>query len=270
MIKIDKKYYPKVFDLYEKCGQEFLLISCVILNTQEGSIWADDYINPTNAFVVNKFGFCYEFGMPHDRDFEEFVTNLAFKDSELKNKYLLWYMPSESRIKMLDNCPTEMVRRRERIQFEFNKDIYKQISYPLRSLPDGFKTENLNTGNIDKTSVFNLNIRERFWLSYEDFLKNGYGFCVFDENGNAVSICYTACVSKAKTEIDVATLEGYRGKNFASYVVKSFIDYSLSISITPHWDCFDYNTPSINIAEKLGFNRKNKYPFYSINRDKLR
>jgi RimJ/RimL family protein N-acetyltransferase len=266
MRELSEYEFPEVLPLYEKAKIDFPLIRAVIRKKQTGKVWVDKKKDPSNAFVWTKFGFTYLFCDENDESFNSEIEALIFKDSSFECKYLLWYNPPKLWCDKMDLMPDEIARRRIRIQFKFNKQVYNEFINQKNILPSNFFIKKIDSKLIEKIAVFNLDINKRFWASANDFLKNGFGFCVL-KNDEPVSICYSACIVNRVAEIDVFTLEKYRGLGLATFAVSAFIKYGIENNIIPNWDCFDYNKPSISLAKRLGFSESLKYPFYSINRE---
>ena len=57
----------------------------------------------------------------------------------------------------------------------------------------------------------------------------------------------------------------FRGQGLGTIVAQEFNRLCLQNGISPTWDCFDYNTGSMKLAERLGFVEVRRYPFYSFN-----
>lgn len=265
MIELRDQQFSEVLPLYSEAGIGFPLIRAVVRKRQAGRIWVDRKDAPQNALVLNKFGFTHLFGDKRNEAFYSEIEKLIFGESSLQCKYLLWYSPPTTWCKKMDSMADEIARRRERIQLDFNPEKFREFRAEKGRIGKGFILKRLDEGLIEKCDVFNLDIENRFWGSAEDFLANGFGFCVLKDKV-MVSICYSACVVDGVSEIDAATLEEYRGMNLASYAGAAFVEHCIENDIRPNWDCFDYNTPSLKLAKRLGFEERRRYAFYSVNR----
>ena len=95
---------------------------------------------------------------------------------------------------------------------------------------------------------------ESCWYSLRDFLKNGFGYSLVNEDEIACR-CTAEYVSPGKCGIGIHTAEEYRGRGHATITASAFVDYCVSQHMVPHWDSWTTNLPSIGVAERVGFRR---------------
>lgn len=255
--------FPKVLHLYNSLGMNFPLILAVILNKQRGQIFADSLEYPRSTLVVTNFGFMIFIGDDINENFNKSLVALFTKAGSVRPSYLLWYSPPIEWQARLDSFLPDRVRRRERMRLEFHNENASYINEEI-TCPPGFEIRNLDFELIPKTQSLGINIGSRLWSSSVDFVHNGLGVCII-RNEKIVSLCYSACVADNIAEIDIITQQEYRGLGLGYVVAQGFIRECIEKNITPTWDCFISNVASLKLAEKLGFQRKFTYPFYSFN-----
>lgn len=256
--------YATVQDLYSKAALCFPLILAVIQGRQRGLAFADRPDKPDAAVVISSAGFTC-FLDSDDRQFSEFdheFMELLRRPSEGVPSYLLWYSPPLRWREWLDRQAT--VRCRERVRLTFAGKLNDLPSGDC-SLPSGWRLCGIDAQRLDEMQELGLDVVPKFWVSADDFLNQGVGRCLVDENDNIVSVCYSASVAGGQAEVDVLTREGYRGQGNALMVARAFLRACLSRGITPVWDCFSANTASLKLAYSLGFKEVVRYPFYSFN-----
>jgi len=236
----------------------------VIKGLQDGEVFINNGDNL--VFVINKFGFCQIFGKLDDLTaVEDFIEKILLT-KEYKNNYLLWYDVSEEIKDSLRQQNFENYRDRIRIQMKLDVESFKQYSTGNKiQIDQKFNLEKLTINHIPYTSHLGLDLDKRFWSSAEDLISNGFGYCITDQK-KVVSICYSACIVDRITEIDVITDKEYQSNNFGKVVTDAFIHDCIKKGYKPNWDCFDYNTPSLKIAGKMGFVDSHYYTFVSFNR----
>ena len=88
--------------------------------------------------------------------------------------------------------------------------------------------------------------------SAETFLDQGFGFTMLDGT-SVVCWCTAEYVSEGKCGIGIETIEAYQGRGIATVVAGEFVRHALASGVNPHWDCWASNTPSVRVAEKVGF-----------------
>jgi GNAT superfamily N-acetyltransferase len=249
--------------MMNRAAMDFPLIRAVLAGCQDGDILADDDQQPTVVLVVTKFGFTYAFGEEADEEQWRDLVGTLFTHENLKNRYLLWYDPPPLCRYVLTTLQGEVARQRTRIRFKFDSKCWDN-EFQDEGLSARGEVRKVGRQTLAKLSRFTLDIGARFWRSEQEFLDQGFGF-VAEIDDEVASICYSACVVNGMAEIDVATLENYRGQGLAGAVCQAFIGHCRRERITPTWDCFDYNKASCRLATRLGFEEVKRYPFYTLN-----
>lgn len=72
-------------------------------------------------------------------------------------------------------------------------------------------------------------------------------------NGHIISYCNAVMVGKNIAEMDISTIEAYRGKGFATLSAFLLIDKLLEEGLVPSWSTWPFRVESQHIAKKLGF-----------------
>ena len=235
----------------------FPLINAVLANIQDGKIF--ELENEIELFyIINKAGFSYI----TKRDAVDYsvVLNFLLYSKDIPDYFHLYDPPAQ----FIELCSKKIeevnIKNRRRIQLKFRNPKTK-----FEELLAGKNTITPITENNFKTlSIFNLSLESKFWKSEEDFEKNSFGYCVFNEKDLPVSICYAACVVNNTAEIDVATLPEYKKKGYAKLAVTAFVEHCCSHGITANWDCFEENISSLKTAESIGFDYIMTYNFLSV------
>lgn len=232
----------------------FPLINAVVSAKQQGKIFG----NENNFFIIHKAGF----SLLKPDEQEEYNGVLQFLIHE-KNipQYFHLYDPPEQLENECHQNKNINAKLRKRIQLKF---INNQSLVPEVALPVNYSVEKITINNFESLSVFGLDIACKFWNSKDDFLTNGFGFCVFNGQHEPVSVCYTACISNNEVEIDIATLAAYQQKGMAKAASTAFVNHCEKNSITANWDCFEDNWGSLKTAGNIGFMVTKKYNFMSI------
>jgi RimJ/RimL family protein N-acetyltransferase len=255
--------FARVLPLYRATAACFPLISAVIQEKQRGWIFADERENPRSAVVVTAFGFMFLAGFEESEAFDAGLAELIKTGGGFKPTYVLWYSPPANWQSRLDAVGPDLVRKRERVRFEFRAEDAGWMAEP-RKVPAEFELRSLSFDLIPKTEKFGIKLDSRFWASAADFVENGLGVCLL-KDCEVVSLCYAAAVVDGLAEVDVATEEEFRGRGLAAIVGQEFIRQCWSRRIVPTWDCFVANVGSMKLALRLGFAPVSNYPLYSFN-----
>lgn len=92
------------------------------------------------------------------------------------------------------------------------------------------------------------------WPSFQRFFENGFGTAALKED-TIVCWCTAEYVSESRCGVGIETAGEHRGEGIASRTAARFIKSCQKRDITPYWECMADNTPSVRLAEKLGFEK---------------
>lgn len=116
--------------------------------------------------------------------------------------------------------------RIRRHTFAFDTVEYRKACGTLPALPEGYAIHTPESGRFD-IGVF--------------------------AGSEEAAHCRAVFSGAGRAEIDVFTAEAHRRRGLALHACTAFIDRCLAAGVTPHWSCWDYNTPSVTLALRLGF-----------------
>lgn len=246
----------EIFHNRNLLSSPFPLINSVVLGKQEGKI----FTTGNNFFIIHKSGFSY---CKHDDDFDGYdaLINFLIQSKEIPAYFHIYDAPQKLFDACIRNNESISTKNRKRVQLKFTG---QQIIALSENLPEGYYVKRITKEEMPLLTVFNLDIANKFWKSEEDFLQNGFGYCIFNALNEPASICYSACIAGSVAEIDVATLQPHQQKGLAMQAVISFINRCIENGITANWDCFKDNVGSLKIANSIGFKEVLDYMLLSI------
>lgn len=241
--------------------QSFPLIRAVVRGSQDGTVLAPEHSDPPVAWVIHAFGFMQQIGdmAPGAHD-AAFARMLMGAGPDLP-RYLLWYAPAEHWRRWLRQN-LAAVHERTRIRWEI--DAHCLTKRGTSFAPPGWRVERLSRHWIQKSQPLGLSIGTRFWRSLDDFFQYGVGVCMVDDQERVGAAAYSACVADGLSETDIAVAEGLRGQGLGYAAASALMAECMRRSLTPTWDCFEANTGSVRLAQKLGFTPVQIYPLCSF------
>jgi RimJ/RimL family protein N-acetyltransferase len=234
----------------------------VIECRQTGRIFVDQPDQPQCVIVWHptEIGFVYGKAGPDELidDVHDLLFNRLYKD----NGFIAVVPGSQAWDKNLSAMP-DCNLLQTRISYMFHPEKFEpNRNWTSRLLP------NVRVARLDATlrdqmiAEFYFDDFNQSWHT-DDFLANGFGFCLMIENTIAsVCLTYAACTSSKEVEITVCTGEAFRSKGWGTLVVTAFIDYCLANGLTPVWSNSVNNQASSALGEKMGFEPKAPYPLY--------
>ncbi|GKX30717.1 hypothetical protein SH1V18_31970 [Vallitalea longa] len=268
-LKLEKEDYYKVKKLYSHMNYYLEIISTI--EKKSGLIFVDDEKNPQTACIYNNQHNFYITGKATNKTFNENLSKYILNDicsSMVETDCLDFYIHF-----------SDMDSWEEEIKNIFGQHYVSRINWRYyqfdteRSnikveLPEGYLLKKIDAELLNRKDLKNIEkiiewTSTEGWLNQEDFLNNGFGFCIITGQ-NIVSWCLADYVISNRCEIGIETDEDYRRKGFASIVVSACVKHCLSIGIDHiGWRCFESNIGSRKTAEKVGFKLlKNFAPFF--------
>jgi GNAT superfamily N-acetyltransferase len=125
----------------------------------------------------------------------------------------------------------------------------------------------LNIKKIDESLASDIYKSENFQYHFQnftsetDFLNRGLGYvALFD--GLIIGVASSALVCSSGYEINIMVLPEYRGKSLGKLLAANLVKSILINCKVPHWDAA--NEISLNLAEQLGYDFKDKYQAYRV------
>lgn len=199
-----------------------------------GSIFVDRTLNPSAALIAADDTFCYIAGNAECKDFIDGVMTYLINDiiptrKEGDKQVILFSSADEWKAELDKRLVPYGGFRIRRYAFKFDEELFRRCKTLLKALPDEYSI-----------SVKCENSRIKACINSE---------------GRVVSCCEGVMYGDGQVEINIYTDYEHRRKGLAENVCAAFIEQCLQTGQKPHWSCWDYNTPSLDLAQKLGFVR---------------
>ena len=246
MKKLDE--YRKVAHLLKEINVEKAYPLSIVEGYQRGEIYVDNADHPMCALFWHYCGFAFIAGSytEHIDEICEMMNNLP---SDNSNRLVL-----QSKNDIAELEVNNMIRR-ERYCFTFVGPIGEIC------IPDGCKVCPISSDNYDL--IHGRIIPAFSWKDKEDFLKNGFGFCLMKGN-EVLSSAFSAAISNEYVDIGIETNEKYRGNGYGKTVAAAMAEQILYQEKKPTWACDIQNEGSMRLACKVGFRVDGVHPWYKI------
>ena len=253
-----------------------IAVEAVIEGTSEGAFWMDDPAHPSIGLLWDFADGVYLVSNEFSESLRQTIQNLFQKEiipeAEKRTEspiFVLYAFPSQWSDHIPSLFSSGWTVSPETACF-YERPLY--LPDPMNSsdsLPAPFIGQPIDsklfTFPLLKFLPDLLEEVESDWGSLEKFLSGGYGYCVIDEKANSLaSWGVIGNIARYCVELGVNTMEEYRRKGFATYITNQMIFISSRKKLTPHWYCFQNNTASVKLAEKLGFHKIQDFLVYVI------
>jgi hypothetical protein len=242
-----------------------LVIDAVIAGNSPGSVWVDDANQPRAAFLWDKTHSFYLAGIAHNPNFNQWIKRIFTEDITpyaIANHLGIFkgYTSSDAWAQSIETLfAANDLRKLDRV---FYRGTTLIIPYWRTRLPAGFHVSEINEQVVALSTLENFALVteeiESCWNRLADFRQRGFGFCAHDSE-RIVCWCTAEYVSGSQCGIGIETIEAYGRRDFATLTASAFVEYCFAQGITPHWDAWATNTPSVRAAEKVGFQKVEDY-----------
>ena len=231
-----------------------LVIDAMVAGNSPATAWVDDGARPRAVAIWDGAHSLYIAGSA-DRA-GEFSVAISRTVASARPGLVKVYASQDAAGAALAGRPLD---RRERVFFRGGKLL---IPGWRSRLPAGLRISSIGDefGQVSSLGDFaDLSAEiESCWPSMEWFRRTGFGFCAHD--GETIACwCTAENVSDGRCGIGIETVPACRGRGLATLTTCAFVDYCAARGITPHWDSWSGNVPSVAVAEKVGFRKVETY-----------
>lgn len=252
-----KNNKSRLKDLYKSYAHSFVFDSIVEGNTP-AQIFVDDIEN-MSIFLICE-GHCVYFGGEVEEK-DKYKEAINF----LKENFFMESKRKELGVVKINYYTEAWEKELLEGLKEFDCNLYdrslfkQELKYvPTVKNDDSVIVKKIDNEVVKNTSLGNLNclIEEvmGMWGTVDNFIENGFGYCAVMD-GNIISWCTAEYISKNYCGIGIETIEEYESKGIATIISNEFLKECLIFNITPYWDSWKKNIPSVRVAEKNNFEK---------------
>ncbi len=83
------------------------------------------------------------------------------------------------------------------------------------------------------------------------------------ETNEIVTWCTAEYVSAGKCGVGIETAVEHMRRGFATITASAFVEHAVAKGLTPHWDSWKMNLPSVAVAHKVGFRLISEYAVFT-------
>lgn len=261
MKELKKSEFFTVLPILREKRNDLTFSYSVIHHIIPGRIFVDNNISPKTALIVTESGLYRIVGNEENECFNRQVGEFFLKNlTQSENRFTLC-SSSSTWDRNIVSLIGDKILKSKRISFEYNTDKSNLNAGWREKIPEGFIIERINKDIIRRCEEFNEEYYIKFWGSVDNFISNGFGYCVLFKD-KVVSACTSIYAGGEYAEIDIFTDKDFRGKGLGGLVSNIFIEHCTENNILPSWDCEINNLSSFKLAERLGFENKGEYTIY--------
>ena len=235
-----------------------LSVTAVIEGAVKGEVWVDQPESPTSVYLITPEG-QYLAGEAHNPAFVQALAQKLQKETWVNFMYdsEKW----ETAFPIL--LAGKYARRQKRLYYRLEA---LQLKDWRDRLPPDFQMRRVDADFLRQRHLKNfqeVEMRLDDWFGEQNFLTQGFGFCVLHEDIIATR-CISDCVSGGICEIGIGTDPTYRRRGLAALTVAATVEYCLQRGLKQvGWHCLENNIGSWKTAEKVGFQRRGSFYEFS-------
>ncbi len=255
MIEIRTDQFNSVRPLFSTLSHNRSIVFSVLEGNSPGCVFVDDPVHPRAVFLNSITEFNFLAGDPCNKAFNLQVKSRLDTDLRPSSQYLLLFPANEPWREAIEAVWGSLLGEwASRLEYDYPPPPQQAPDHWQEAIPAGFTVQ-----RYDSSLAASAPGLADFWFNVESFLAKGFGFAAL-HGDQPVSRCHTVVVGDNLAEISIDTEEAYRRKGLAQLVCRAFIEHSLEAGTRPHWSCWGNNTPSRELAKKLGFVVKEEAP----------
>lgn len=255
-----KKYIKDISSIY------FINI---LTGSADGIIWGDKEVNPELLVIWSDYeeGFQLMGKTIHEKDwgaFYQWFEEVIIPFMKSKGIETFEYgVDNDDLSGMMD-----AIFVNKNIEWEKQKIFYYDGNVKTLAGPIEYQFEKIDQEIIKKNHK-NMNYLtdeiQMAYGSYDNYLKNGYGYAALKDN-EIVARSLMTFNYENKSNISVDTIQLHRNKGLSSYLVSKTIQEALRRNQIPIWDCSEDNIASEKTALRCGFKmiREDNVYWFSI------
>lgn len=252
--------YHKVLSLFAPLSNQGIL-TAVLAHHRRGKIFVDDLETPQSAFVWSPAVWCFLAGKADNRAFNEGIRDALFNQGVTEQPAFiwLWMCASEAWHTALQSIaePRQPVPS-SRLCYRCDALKINGRDY----LPTGFTVQSLNADLRHRADV-TLPEDVVNWIAEigtpEQFDAHSFGFVAL-HGRDVAAWCIADGIADGRTELGVHTQDEFRRRGLATAVTALAVEHAFLLGLTEvSWQCDADNTPSIHVAEKVGFRLRRAY-----------
>lgn len=257
--------HPVLPQLFDVPNLRFVVTAMEVGNSP-ALAWVDDTHMPTSALIWDKTHSLYFGGDAHNPAFNatmrDFLVNTLIAEARQSAFGILKLYFAN------DDWPSQLASLLPEITFQeharvlYRLDPLADLTQPSK-LPTHMRLEIIDSALLQTLQLPGINAVmeeiEDCWTSPEHFVDQAFGYCIIDDTDGIVSWCTAEYFSPGVCGVGIETLEKHQRRGLATITARAFAQHAVRLGWEVNWDCWLKNTPSIRVAEKVGFQKVTDY-----------
>ena len=217
------------------------IIETVLYEGNRGRMYFYGDLRDGNYLIFDRSGFAHI----NLDDFDENIDIAFFQETDLFIKsnsdipdYLMLYHTPAKLLRYWQKQEKESFKVRRRRRYQIDRNHFMKLDKALYSPPPNHRLLPLQQCPYVDLESFDLSLDTRFYDSREQLFQNSFGFVLYNDQAQPVSMSYLLCLVGRNSECDLKTLPAFRNKGYGYIAITNYVRESLLRKINVGWDCF--------------------------------
>lgn len=248
--------------------QQNLVVESVLDSHTLGRVYADESANPQLAVLWTLMDTVLLAGQPNEHRFPA-LRRLLLDEMlpDARARYIPHFTLLVDRPEWTNHFPALLPDQPlvdlPRLDFHL---AGRRVDW-RKLLPEGMTLQPLDAAFLARSDLENMaNVVgwvRSFWPDAAAFEQRGLGFAVV-AGQTVTSWALVVYAGKDALELGVETAVSHRGQGLATITADACLEACAARGITPHWQCDEANTASVQLAARLGFVPRRQYRAYRL------
>jgi GNAT acetyltransferase len=219
----------------------FPIIETVLYEDNRGKMYFYGDLLDGNYLIFHRTGFAHI----NLHSFDENVNATFFQemDAFIKDNpdipdYLMFFHTPAKLLAYWKEQPKRHFQVRKRQRYHIDRNHFMKLDPSLSLVPPNHRLLPLHQCPQADLVAFDPALNRKFYDSWEQFTQNSFGFVLYNEDGQPVSMSHLICLVGRNGECDLKTLPDFRNKGYGYVTITHYVRESFLRRINVGWDCF--------------------------------
>jgi hypothetical protein len=217
------------------------IIETVLYQNNRGRMYFYGDLLDGNYLIFHRAGFAYINLDDCDENinasfFEE--MDVFIQDNEDIPDYLMFYHTPARLLYHWKEQPKKHFQIRKRRRYQMDRNRFMKLEPSAYAVPPDHQLRPIQHCRPSDLELFDLSLNTRFYDSWEQFFQNSFGFVLYNQDAQPVSIIYLICLVGRNSECDLKTLPTFRNKGYGHTITTYYVRETFLRRLNFGWDCF--------------------------------
>jgi GNAT acetyltransferase len=243
------------------------IIETVLYENNRGKMYFYGDLLDRKYLIFHRSGFAHinldAFDETLDTVFFQELDAFIRDNPDIPNYFMFYHTPA-ALLHYWKEQEKKYFKIRTRRRYQIDRTHFMKLEQSLYAVPPNHQLISLQQSPWKDLESFNLSLDSKFYDSREQFLQNSFGFVLYNEDAQPVSMSYLICQVGRNSECDLKTLPAFRNKGYGYITITNYVRESFLRGINVGWDCFVDNHTNKWVQQQYGYTDFREYDFVTF------